>query len=219
MTEESIVAKVAELMETLDEVRKYDALDRHFRKFALIVVGSIVIMIIAYVLLPYSGLLAAFNFTERFLLTHLLVLIPINGFIIGVLFIRGKINAVKTGEWKEELSHGFPSALKILSEMNWDSFFNAVSSGGLSYVMYGLVKGAAYWTITYFALGIAFNITTYIVIHQTGALGGASIWFSLLITFAYLKKDLHRRINEIRALDKLYWELRRLSYELKSTEF
>jgi hypothetical protein len=219
MTEESVVAKVAELMETLDEVKKYDVLDRHFKKFATIVIGSIVILILANVLLPFSGLLVGFDPPQRFLLTFLLVLIPISGVVVGVLFVRGKINSVKTGEWKDELSHGFPSALKILSEMNWDSSFDTVSSGGLGYAMYGLVKGAAYWTITYFALGFAFNIVTYIVLHRTAVFGGASIWISLLITFAYLKKDLSRRFNEIRAIDKLQWELRRFSYEFRNAEF
>ena len=43
MTEEGIVAKVAELMETLDQVKKYGVLAKHLKTFALIVVGSIVI--------------------------------------------------------------------------------------------------------------------------------------------------------------------------------
>src|SRR3990172_8106395 len=112
MAEGNIVAKVAELMETLDEVKKYDALDRYFKKFAIIVIGSIVILILANVLLPFSNLLVAFDPPQRFLLTFLLVLIPISGVVVSALFVRGKINSVKTGEWKDELSHGFPSALK-----------------------------------------------------------------------------------------------------------
>lgn len=41
MTEENVVAKVAELMETLDHVKKYNALSKSFKRFALIVLGSI----------------------------------------------------------------------------------------------------------------------------------------------------------------------------------
>lgn len=220
MSEETIVAKVAGLMETLDEVKKYEALERHYKKFSAIIIGSIVIMIIANVLLPYANLFVAFDPPLRFLLNFLVIVIsPISGVILGVFFVKRKINAVKTGEWKDELSHGFPSALKLLSETNWKSSFDSISSGGLGYAMYGLVKGVAYWIITYFALGLLFNLTTYIVLRQTAVLGGASIWFSILIAFAYLKMDLSRRFNEIRAIDKLHWELRRLSYELRSTEF
>jgi hypothetical protein len=71
------------------------------------------------------------------------VLIPATGVVVGILFVKRKIAAVKTGEWKEELSHGFPSALKLLSEMDWDATFAVVSSARSGYIMYGLVKGAA----------------------------------------------------------------------------
>jgi len=219
MTEEKIVAKVAELMQTLDEVKKYNVLEKHFKKFATIVIVSIVICVLVNILFSTSSILSGFDEPQKFLLTFLLTAIPIVGIGAGGLYIRTKVKAVKTGEWKEELSHGFPSALKILSEMDWESSFKAVSSGGLSYAMYGLVKGAAYWIIAYIAAGFAFNITTYLLMHQTRVLGGISLWLSLLITFLYLKKDLSRRFNEIRALDKLQWELRRFSSELRNTEF
>jgi hypothetical protein len=219
MAEENIVAKVAELMETLDQVKKYGVLARYFKKFSLIVVGSILICITVNILLPFSGLLGEFDEFQRFFLTFPLVLIPITGVVVGILFVRRKIDAVKTGEWKDELSQGFPSALKILSEIDWDASFEVVSSGGLGYAMYSLVKGAAYWIITFFTLGFAFNLITYIVLHRIGALGYASFHFSFLITFMYLGKDLSRRFNEIRAIDKLHWELRRFSYEFRSAEF
>jgi hypothetical protein len=214
--EESVVAKVTELMETLDEVEKFETVDKNFKKFALIVVSSIVILLVVSTLLPFSRLLAPFDPSQRFLLNFLPVIIPVTGVSIGILFIRSKIAAVKSGEWKDELKHGFPSALKILSEMKWESSLETVSSSGLGYAMYGLVKGAAYWIITYFVLGLTFNLTTYILIHQVAVLGGASVWISLLIAIGYLKIELTRRFNEIRAIDKLFWELRRISYEIST---
>ena len=220
MTEKKIVAKVAELMQTLDEVKKYEVLERHYKKFSAIVIVSIVIMILANILLPFSNLLVSFDPPQRFLLSFLIVVIsPISGVVVGVFYIRRKIKAVNIGEWRDELSLGFPSALKILSEMNWDSSLETISSGGLGYAMYGLVKGIAYWIITYFALGLLFNLTTYIILHQTAVLGGASVWFSILIAFLYLKRDLSRRFNEIRAIDRLLWELRSLGYDLRNAEF
>lgn len=217
-TEEKVMAKVIELMETLDEVKKYEALARHFKEFTLIIIGSILIVILASTLLPYSGLLAPFEPSQRFFLTFLLVLIPITGVAIGVSFVKKQINSVKTGKWKDELSHGFPAALKLLSELNDESAFSTISSGGLNYVMYGLVKGVAYWVIAYFLAGVMFNLTTYVIFHQTQMLGGASMWAALLITFGYLKKELSKRFNEIRAIEKLQCELRRLNHELRNTE-
>ena len=216
--EEIVVSKVAELMETLDEVKKYNVLEKHFNKFAIIVVSSIIAYLIVRTYMDFFNVLDVFGRTDRFFLTFLLVVIPAVGETLGLLFIRRKLNATKTGGWKKELSNGFPSALKLLSEIDWDRSFDVVSSGGLGYAMYGLVKGIAYWIITYLTLGFAFNIITSILIGRTAALGNASLWISLLITFVYLKKDLSRRFNEIRALDKLQRELRRLSDELRNAE-
>lgn len=218
IAEENVVAKVAELMETLDQVKKYGVLARHLKMFTSIVAGSIVISIFVNLVITYSGLLSTFDEFQRFFLAFPLVLIPATGVVVGILYVRRKINAVKTGEWKDELSHGFPSALKILSEIDWDESFDFVASGRLGYAMYSLVKGAAYGFIAFFILGFTLNLITYIVLHRTGALGYASFHLSLFVIFLYLKKDLSRRFNEIRAMDKLHWELRRFSHDLRSKE-
>lgn len=216
LTEESVVAKVAELMETLDKIKKYGVLARHLKMFTSIVVSSIIICIVVYNLVSYSDFLITFDVFQRFFATFPIVLIPAAGVAAGILLVRSKVNSVKTGEWKAELSQGFPSALKILSEIDLDEAFDVVSSGRLGYVMYGLVKGAAYGFISFFILGLVFNLVTYAVLHRIGALGYASFHCSLLITFLYLRNDLSRRFNEIRAIDKLYWELRRFGRELSA---
>jgi hypothetical protein len=218
IVEENVVAKVAELMDTLDQVKKYGVLSRHFKTFALIVVGSIIICSLVNILLPFSGLLDAFHGPPRFFLTFPLVLIPTTGVLLGMLYVRRKVDGVKTGEWKGELSQGFPSALKSLSEIDWDEAFNEVSSGRLGYVMYGLVKGIAYGIIAFFILGFGINLATYLAMNRVGALGYASFFFSLLVAFLYLKNDLSRRFDEIREIDKLEWELRRVSDELRRAE-
>src|ERR1035437_6943422 len=116
MTEENVVAKVAELMETLDHVNKYNALYRSFKRFALIVLGSIAVFLALGASLGFLNLVVTLDRPQIFLASLLLLLVPITGVTVGVLFIRSKINTIKTGIWKEELSHGFPSALKILIE-------------------------------------------------------------------------------------------------------
>jgi hypothetical protein len=219
MTEEGIVAKVAELMETLDQVKKYGVLAKHLKTFALIVVGSIVICASVNLLISLFGLLDAFNPNQRFFLNFPVVLIPVTGVVVGILFVRGKLNAVKIGEWRDELSQGFPSALKILSEIDWHESFDVVSSGKMGYAMYSLVKGAAYGFIAFFIIGFTLNLITSIVLNRIGALGYASFHLSLLVIFIYLIKDLPRRFNEIRAIDQLSWELRRFSHELENAEF
>ena len=220
MTEENVVAKVAELMETLDHVKKYNALAGSFKRFALIVLGSIAVFLALGASLGFLNLVVTFDRPQIFVASVLLLLVPITGIAVGILFMRRKVNAIKTGEWKEELSHGFPSALKILLEMDWDETFDEISSGRVGYALYSLLKAAAYWVITVFAVGLLGNIVTFLVLQKAGLFGGPILGlFSLLIVYLVLRKDFSRRYNEIRALDKLLWELRWLSLELRRAEF
>jgi hypothetical protein len=220
LTEESVVAKVADLMETLDHVKKYNALSRSFKRFALIVLGSITVFLALGASLGFLNLVATLDRPQIFLTSLLLLLVPITGIATGVLFIRKKINSVKTGAWKEELSHGFPSALKMLLEMDWDETFDEISSGRVGYALYGLLKAAAYWIITVFAVGLLGNLAAFMILHKTGFFG-VPVWglLSLLLVYLFLRKDLSRRYNEIRALDKLLWELRWFSLELRRAKF
>ena len=220
LTEENVVAKVVELMETLDHVKKYNALAGSFKRFALIVLGSIAVFLALGASLGFLNLVVTFDRPQIFLAALLLLLVPISGIVIGVLFIRRRVNSVKTGEWKDELSHGFPSALKMLLEMNWDKTFDEISSGRVSYALYGLLKAAAYWIIAVFAVGLLGNLATFIVLNRAGLFGGPIFGLiSLLIVYLLLRQDLSRRYNEIRALDKLLWELRWFSLELRRAEF
>jgi hypothetical protein len=220
LSEESVVSKVAELMETLDHVKKYNALARSFKKFALIVIGSIAVFLALGASLGFLNLVVALDRPQLFLASVLLLLVPITGITTGVLFIRKQVNSIKTGVWKDELSHGFPSALKMLLEMDWDKTFDEISSGRAGYALYGLLKTVAYWIITVFAVGLFGNLLTFIILQKAGLFGGF-IWglLSLLIVYLILRNDLSRRYNEIRALDKLLWELRWFSLELRRAEF
>jgi predicted membrane channel-forming protein YqfA (hemolysin III family) len=220
MSEENVVAKVAELMETLDHVKKYNALAGSFKRFALIVLGSIAVFLALGASLGFLNIVATLDRPQLFLVSLLLLLVPITGIALGVVFIRRRVNAIKTGEWKEELSQGFPSALKMLMEMDWDEMFDEISSGRVSYALYGLLKMVAYWIITVFAVGLLGNLFTFMILHRPG-LFGVPIWglLSFLIVYLILRKDLSRRYNEIRALDKLLWELRWFSLELRRAEF
>jgi hypothetical protein len=220
MTEENVVAKVAELMETLDHVKKYNALSKSFKRFALIVLGSISVFLALGASLGFLNLAVTLDRPQFFLLSVLLLLVPIAGISAGVFFIRRRVNSIETGEWKDELSHGFPSALKILLELDWDKTFDEISSGRVGYALYGLLKTAAYWIITVFAVGLLGNLLTFMIL-QKAELFGDFIWglLSLLLVYLILRNDLSRRYNEIRALDKLLWELRWFSLELRRAEF
>jgi hypothetical protein len=219
LTEESVVAKVAELMETLDQVKRYNALTSSLKKFALIVLSSIVIFLAVGGYIGFLNLVATLDKPQIFAASLLLLLIPISGISIGVYFIRKRINSIKSGEWKEELSNGFPSALKILTELDWDETFDDISSGRVGYILYSILKAAAYLIIAMFTVGLVGNLISFTVLHQ-GLLGAPiSGLISILIVYLLLRKDFSRRYSQIRALDHLLWELRWFSVELRRADF
>jgi hypothetical protein len=220
LTEENVVAKVTELLETLDHVKKYNALARSFKRFALIVISSIAIFLALGASLGFLNLAVTLDRPQLFLASILLLFVPITGVVAGVLLIRRRVNSIKIGEWKDELSHGFPSALKILLELDWDETFDEISSGRVGYALYGSLKAVAYFIIAVFAVGLMGNLVTFIILHKAGLFGGPILGLvSILIVYLLLRNDLSRRYNEIRALDKLLWELRWFSVELRRTEF
>lgn len=218
LTEESVVAKVAELLETLDHVRQYNELYHSFQKFALIVGTSIAVFLLIGASLNFANLNP--SGPEILLESGLLLIIPVVGTAIGVYYIKRRLHSVKQGEWKTELSNGIPGALKILSDIDWDKTLDEISSGRYSYGLYGVLKAFAYWIIVSFALAPLGNIISILALHRTGLIGFPIVGFvALIVVFFLLRKDLNSRFNEIRALDKILWELRWFSLELRRAEF
>jgi hypothetical protein len=220
MPEESIVSKVEELMETLDHIKRYNALARSLKKFVVVIAGSFVIFFVLRGLVDFFDLSSILDHPIFLLLLFLLLLIPLAGIATSIIIVRKKVNSVRTGEWKEELSHGFPSALKMLLELDWDKTIDEISVGKLSYFVYGLLKTAAYWFVTFFGLGLIGGIFSFFIPHGSlffeGFLSGL---LALLIVFLILQNDLLRRYKEMLSLDMLLWELRWFSLEFRRTEF
>ncbi len=220
LTEQTVVKKVAELMETLDHVKEYNALYRSLKPFALIVLSALMVFLAIGGYLNFLNLTAAPDNSLFFTFSLLLLLLPISGVIVGVLYIRRKIRSVKKGEWKEELTQGFPSAVKILLEIDWSATFDEISLGRVGYAAYGLLKAAAYWVITLFAIGLVVSSISFIFDLGHVFFGGPILFLlSFPLVYLLLRRDLSRRYAEIRALDKLLWELRWFSNELERAEF
>jgi hypothetical protein len=220
LSEESVVSKVSELMETLDHIKRYNALSRSLKKFSLIVIGSIAISLAVGILFTISGFDYTSKSLQSFLYGFMLLLIPLIGLAIGVFYVRRQVNATKTGEWKEKLSGGFPSALEILMELDWDKTLDEISMGKLSYTIYGLMKTAAYWLVTFFGLQLVGNGLTLYFLHRAVFLSTfVSVAFALILVLLLLGRDLLRRYKEIHALDMLLLELRWFSLEIRRAEF
>ena len=220
MPEEGIVSKVEELMETLDYVKRYNALTGSLKKFAIIIVSSMTIFAAIMAFFDLSSLSSSLSRQQFLLLTIPVVLIPIVGFGLGILFVRNKVNSVKTGEWKTELSGGFPSALKMLMNLDWDEVIDEISVGKISYTIYVIFKTATYWVITFFVLNFFGNPIIFFILQRQEILVSLP-WagVALLIVLVTLSKDLWSRYKELLSLDMLLWELRWFSLEFRRAEF
>jgi hypothetical protein len=220
MREESVVSKVEELMETLDNIKRYNALAHSLKKFAIIVVGSITVFAVLAGVFEFFDLRLVLDRPIFLSVALLSLLIPVTGIIAGILFVRRRVASVRTGEWRDELSHGFPSALKILVELDWEKTFDEISMGKLSYALYAFLKTAAYWAVSFFALSFLGNAVIYLILQRlvfsSGILWGA---LALLIVLLVLSNDIWKRYKEILALDMLLMELRWFSFEFRRAEF
>ncbi|MCL5949493.1 MAG: hypothetical protein M1490_03335, partial [Candidatus Bathyarchaeota archaeon] len=160
------------------------------------------------------------NGTLTLAVLGLFVLIPVVGIISAISFVRRRINSVKRGEWKEELANGFPSALKILLELDWEKTFEEIAIGKVGYAVYVVLKTATFWVITFFAMQLAGNAI--LVLFNQGTMiftGYLFTFLSFIIVFLILGNDLVKRYKEIQALDLLLWELRWFSIDVRKVDF
>lgn len=218
--EERIVYKVEELMETLDNVKRYNVFTNSLKKFSVVLLSSFVVSFILRGLVDFLDLGSTQGRPVFLSILFLLILIPLVGIAAGVIFVRNRVNSVKTGEWKEDLSNGFPSALKILLELGWDKTIDEISMGRISYFIYGLLKIVACWVAIFFALG--FVGTALVLIYHLGVPFFAGPFLGLLsflIVILTLHNDFLKRYKEMRSLDMLLWELRWFSLELRRADF
>jgi hypothetical protein len=220
LTEDKVAIKVTELMQTLDQVKKYKAIAKFLPKFALIIgttLGVFFALLTLFEILEFEHLL---NTTMFLAVAFLSLLIPIGGLLSGVYLMRKKIMSIPEDQWKTEITKGFSSTLKVLIDMDWDRTFDAISDGRLGYAVYGLIKAGTYLVVIVSAFELLWNGLTLILMQQI-VMAGSIFWglVGTLIVVVLLGKDLLRRYQELRALDMLVWELRWFSLEFGRAEF
>ncbi|MCJ7632162.1 hypothetical protein MUP77_07175 [Candidatus Bathyarchaeota archaeon] len=207
-------------MEILDYVKRYDALTASLKKFAIIIVSSMTFFAAVMGYFEIADLRVVLERNQFLAISLFALLIPIAGFVAGVLFVRKKVNSVKTGEWKEELSQGFPSALKMLMNLDWDKTIDEISAGKISYAVYVIFKAATYWVITFFALNFVGNPIVFFLLQRPEFLVSAPwVGLAFLIVLLTLGNDIWARYKEILSMDMLLWELRWFSIEFRRAEF
>jgi hypothetical protein len=229
LSEKDVVSKVGDLMEALDEIRRYEELAHamvDFLAFLVIaVVASILLIFLQGVLdvtagfPPYGpGLpLGSFVLPSDGVASIAVFLIILGGVLTGVFWVDRRVKRVKTGAWKKTMDEGVPGAVKLLSEIDWDSILGSVSTSRLAYLFYVITKI------------IGYSILTFVILFFVG--GFLELWpglpsgpeflvpLSIIIVLFFTKKSLEAGFNRLRSLDLLFWDLRGFYSEFREAEF
>ncbi len=220
-----LVPKIQELMESLDQVKKYKELSNSMIDMVLIIAISIVVaafldMAGYFYLLYYAkigGTSGLFYITPPEFFIGIIVVIA--GVLIGMLVVNQKVKNVSTGEWKKSLSegNGVPAALSILSGLDWSTAFKDIQYSKLGFLLYGFLKVIGYWLFFFFLLFAldGFFLTDFIHVQ---IIWGALSFLSLVLALAVSWGDLKRRFDQSWSLDTLLWELRWLDNEFRRAE-
>jgi uncharacterized membrane protein (DUF485 family) len=96
MPEESVVSKAEELMETLDHIKKYNALAKSLKSFGIIIATFFVMFFALRGLVDFLDLSSKVDKSVYFSVLFLLLLIPIAGIAIGILTVKKKVSARAT---------------------------------------------------------------------------------------------------------------------------
>jgi ABC-type glycerol-3-phosphate transport system permease component len=230
MSEQDVVSKVGEMMQSMDEVKKYRELAYALIDFAGIFVLSIIVAVIIVLIGGVYEIANGFangGFPLYFLSPNgaplpetigtLISFIPLAGFLVGVIWIGRRVDRVKTGEWKETLDEGVPGAVKLLSETDWDSLLSTVSLSRVSFLFYAIVKVIGYSLFIGFLLTLGEIFIGGLIAYTFSFvyIAFASVALALLIN----RKSLEKAFKRLRALDLLFWDLRWFYSEFKRAEF
>lgn len=234
--EKEVVTKVGQMMEALDRVEEYKSLTNLLQDFFIIFVTSIVISfaIDLYVdffainpgydvhVFPFSAITYGLygGISPAYLGTFASLswlLIPLIGAVSGIYWVDRRMKKVRKGEWKKELDQGFPSALKLLQETDWDQVFKNIGTARVNYAVFALVRLLGYWVASFILIYILYNFITFLI-HSSGTIY-APLLISLVLVLILSRKDLQKRFQQVTSLDTLLWELRWFYERFRSSEF
>lgn len=229
--QKDLTSKVAELMTTLDEVKKYKEIARSLADFALIILSSLVVILFVYIGTDlYEGAAGPLPASIITLNVGGVVLSDAQGlsafaifiaaFLGGVFWMDRKMRSVKIGEWKESLQkEGSLGAIKILSSLDWSSVFSDIRYSKIGFLFYSILKIIGYWIASFIIIFIVTEIGLSFL-HIQLSLTYTAL-FSFILALVFSRKDLQRRYNQSWALDSLLWELRWFDSEFrgKAAEF
>ena len=226
MTEEDVVEKVSNLMAALDDVEKYKELARAMVDFVAIFTMSIILAVLLnYVQGAYDVAFASASGTGSTLFGGMpagvvtllgTFLIPVSGILVGTLWVNRRVARIRGGGWKETLGEGTPGAVKLLTNLNWDSVLSNVRVSRIAFLLYGAIKVAGYTIV----IGVLLSFLSFFLPVPFFVIPGVYLFFlSLVIVLVLTRKSLTEAFQRLELLDRLYWDLRVFSTEFNRAQF
>lgn len=233
MSEQAVVGKVEELMKALDQVKRYKALARLLVDFLIIVLVSFALLCAIELSVNFYHLYYGSTFyyiplnplvtvpyaapgTLNQLFALAIIGVPALGVILGFVWVSLQLGKVKQGIWRSTLDEGFPGALKLLQNLDWDAVFDDIRSSKIACALYFIAKTLGYWLLAYLIL-------YYPYAYISTAIHSVNLYFFYFVLLALVlvinKRDIQTKYRQITSLDALLWDLRWFNSEFKSAEF
>ncbi|XHH08894.1 MAG: hypothetical protein ACFCUE_15220 [Candidatus Bathyarchaeia archaeon] len=230
MSEQTVVSKVEELMQSLDQVKRYKALSHLMVDFIVIVLSSVAAFFALEIAVNFLHLSGAFEgyfeglttLTTRSLMSTsqnnlFAFLIPGLGVLAGVAWVDHKLKKVEVNTWKSTMQEGFPGALKLLQDLDWNAVLQDIRTSKIVYALYSVAKVVGNWILAALILIIPVSLGLSFI-HTTLNMY-LFAFLSLILALVLSRKNLQKKYQQITSLDALLWELRWFNSEFKTAEF
>lgn len=221
MKEDDAVAKVSEFMANLDTIRRYKRSVILFWKsmgIFLVAMALILSMEVAYALV---GLFTGGFDVSLLFVSPLVILLNILFFFVGLLaiavYIDQRVSHVKEGNWEAALSEGFPGALKLLLDMDWESVMEDTKTAKLGLMGSVIANVAAVSLIILFILS-AINSAIIPFIFHIQLDFTILVSISILLAILQFRKGIDEKLKAVWGMDYLSADLRWFVDELKRAE-
>jgi len=216
--EQLLSSKMAELLNVLDQVKRYREIAASMIDFAIIISATAVAVLILNVSRNLWTVFYGGSVALGTIIGNVSILLIILGIVGGILRVTLRVNAVKLEEWKSTLNEGTPGAIKLLQELRWETIFNDIRYAKLGFSLYGIIIMILCWVngaVFLYLLGVAFLGHVIHLSLNPIAIGLISLVFAL----ALRNKDLRERYEQAGHLDSLLWELRWFESEFRRADF
>jgi len=223
--EQELVARVEELMSSLDSAREYKEIARSVIDSSIII--SLVILAILSSILLFN-LLELFCYINTFFIFPTLVVYPITFYPllsiipISVFIGRRKASRKTVEDWRKVLKEGVPGAVKLLTELDWKIVFEDLRIMKIAIVI-RMIGGIA---IRYLFIHLLiFGIYIVLLLLFSSYFATTSVYKDLYDVAIYLmpvpisvflsRADLKKYYQKLGSVDYLLWSLRWFYNELK----